>query len=59
MSPSQSARPRGCPIRSIAVVIADVLVAEELAEDEPRVGASLADPAVGRDRLPGVTPFPS
>src|SRR5437764_229365 len=40
------------PLRPRAVVVADVLVAEELAQDEPRVGASLADPAVGRDRLP-------
>src|SRR5262245_58629194 len=34
-----------------AVVVLDVLVAEQLAEHEPRMGAALADPAVGDDRL--------
>src|SRR5882672_5078204 len=34
-----------------AVVVADPLVAEQLVEDEPGVGAALADPAVGDDVL--------
>src|SRR5205807_6392160 len=34
------------PLRPRAVVVLDALVAEQLAEDEPRVRAALADPAV-------------
>src|SRR5713101_8943362 len=34
------------PLRPRAVVVAHVLVAEQLAQDEPRMSASLADPAV-------------
>src|SRR2546423_587886 len=47
------------PLRPGAVVVLDGLVAEELAKDEPRVGAPLADPAVGRTSFSGVTPLPS
>src|SRR5919106_2328228 len=38
------------PLRPRAVVVADVLVAEQLAEHEPGVSAPLADTAVGRHR---------
>jgi hypothetical protein len=39
------------PLGPGAVVVPDVLVAEQLAEDEPGMRAALTDPAVRRDRL--------
>src|SRR5439155_22607898 len=39
------------PLRPGAVVVADVRVAEQVLQDEPRVGRPLADPAVGDDLL--------
>src|SRR5437667_7227949 len=39
------------PLRPGAVVVPDVRVAEEVLQDEPRVGRSLADPAVRDDLL--------
>ena len=39
------------PLRPGAVVVPDVRVAEEVLQDEPRVGRPLADPAVGDDLL--------
>ena len=39
------------PLGPGAVVVADVLVAEQLVQHEPGVGRALADPAVGDDRL--------
>src|SRR3954467_9733003 len=41
------------PLGPAAVVVADALVAEELVEHEPAVGAALADPAVGDHVLVG------
>src|SRR2546430_13428309 len=39
------------PLRPGAVVVPDVRVAEEVLQDEPRVGRPLADPAVCDDLL--------
>ena len=39
------------PLRPRAVVVLDVVLAEQLVQDEPRVRRALADPAVGDDRV--------
>src|SRR4051812_17868988 len=44
-------RDQVAPLGPAPVVVADIGIAEQVAQDEPGVAAALADAAVGHDRL--------